>query len=746
MRRLLILCGLVLALAGNAAAQSAPGDGNSGAAAADKVSLPDPLTPQAIRDLLSAISDAQARKLLVEVLDGLAQKAAVPAPGEPARSGFAATIREGATGVVLSVRDTLARAPHLLAGLRKAGGNFVATHGWAKIGQTVGAVALAIAAGLAGEFLANRLAGNRRNRIDRSFVPTSLRGMLAALAERLFFDLGGLFVFFVVVRIVETQLIAPDMLSFSESFMFNLIVLPRLIAAFTGLLLSPGNAQWRLMNADDWTARFLVRQQIASVAFAGLATFLIGFQVANGVPLAETRLAAWATIVIFVWNAVVIVRAREGLRTMMAGWDKDITPAEAMVARFYPGAMLALLPAMFVLMEYLASVNRFDLLAGGQHYLTFFLISFAPAWDTAIRAIVRHMVPPMRGEGAAAQAAFRSSGRSWLRIGRVIVFGLIVLAIARIWNINLTNLAAAGVGAQFAGKLVEALVTLAAGYLVWEIAMSWIGRRLSNETIGERTAGEEDEGGGEAGSRLATVLPLLRLLLQAAIVVMTLLVALGQIGIDITPLLAGAGIVGLAIGFGAQTLVKDIVSGLFFLIDDAFRVGEYITVGGTEGTVEKISVRSLQLRHAEGLVHTIPYGEIAQVTNASRDWVIVKMKFTLPFDADLRKVKKIFKTIGADIMNESYAGDLLETFKMQGVGDVNDVGIVVRGKFTAKPGKQWLARKDIYSRIQRMFAENGIDFARREVRVNVSGGEGLGAAAREKVATAAAEAATAVAR
>ena len=94
--------------------------------------------------------------------------------------------------------------------------------------------------------------------------------------------------------------------------------------------------------------------------------------------------------------------------------------------------------------------------------------------------------------------------------------------------------------------------------------------------------------------------------LQATIIVMTALLALGQIGIDITPLLAGAGIVGLAIGFGAQTLVKDIVSGLFFLMDDAFRVGEYIVVGGTEGTVEKISLRSMQLRHTEGAVHTIP--------------------------------------------------------------------------------------------------------------------------------------------
>ena len=128
---------------------------------------------------------------------------------------------------------------------------------------------------------------------------------------------------------------------------------------------------------------------------------------------------------------------------------------------------------------------------------------------------------------------------------------------------------------------------------------------------------------------------------QAAICVIFGLLAIGALGIDITPLLAGAGILGLAIGFGAQKLVADIVSGAFFLIDDAFRAGEYLDVGGTMGTVEKISIRSMQLRHHRGLVNTVPYGSIEKVTNFSRDWVIMKLIFTVPFDTDPNKVKKL---------------------------------------------------------------------------------------------------------
>jgi small-conductance mechanosensitive channel len=208
------------------------------------------------------------------------------------------------------------------------------------------------------------------------------------------------------------------------------------------------------------------------------------------------------------------------------------------------------------------------------------------------------------------------------------------------------------------------------------------------------------------------------------VITITALIALGNVGIDITPLLAGADVVGLAIGFGAQKLVADVVSGVFFLIDDAFRTGEYVEVEGTLGTVEKISRRSLQLRHHRGAVHTIPYGEIPKITNYSRDWVIMKLRFTVPFETDLNKVKKIFKQIGADMMQvPEFAADMLQPFKSQGVLDVDDVGIVIRGKFMAKPGKQFTLRKEIYGRVQKAFEANGIQFARKEVRVKVDGAE-----------------------
>ena len=281
------------------------------------------------------------------------------------------------------------------------------------------------------------------------------------------------------------------------------------------------------------------------------------------------------------------------------------------------------------------------------------------------------------------------------------------------------SIATAGIGAQLAASLIEFMMIISIGYLIYELVSLYINRKLAAEMT---AAGYDPEnadfggdGGGSGGSRLSTVLPLILAVSRVAIVILFLLLGLSNIGVDTTPLLAGAGIVGLAIGFGAQKLVTDVVSGIFFLVDDAFRTGEYVEVEGTVGTVENISIRSMQLRHHKGPVHTIPYGEIPKITNYSRDWVIMKLRFTVPFDTDPNRVKKIFKKIGNDMLVHPDLGeDFLQPFKSQGVLEIDDVGMVIRGKFMAKPGKQFMIRKEIFNRVSAAFAENNIDFARRE--------------------------------
>jgi len=196
---------------------------------------------------------------------------------------------------------------------------------------------------------------------------------------------------------------------------------------------------------------------------------------------------------------------------------------------------------------------------------------------------------------------------------------------------------------------------------------------------------------------------------------------LAALGVDILPLLAGASVVGVAIGFGSQTLVRDIVSGAFFLMDDAFRLGEYIEVGSDKGVVEKINVRSVFLRHHRGALNILPYGEIKRLRNTSRDWIIHVMEFRLTYDTNIQTVKKIMKKIGEELAADpDYANDMLQPLKSQGVLATEDSAIVVRAKFTARPGgNSFVIRRVAYDKIIKAFRAAGIKFAHKEVTVNI---------------------------
>lgn len=231
--------------------------------------------------------------------------------------------------------------------------------------------------------------------------------------------------------------------------------------------------------------------------------------------------------------------------------------------------------------------------------------------------------------------------------------------------------------------------------------------------------GDDEEVHGDAvPSRLATVLPVLRGVVLGAVIGLTVLVVLARLGVDIGPLLAGFGILGLAFSFGSQTLVRDIVSGVFFMLEDAFRVGEYVDTGRLKGTVEKISLRSIQLRHQSGQIHTVPFGQISSLTNASRDWATVKFNVRLDHSADLEQARKAIKKTGIALMEDpEYGPHFIAPLKMQGVADITDTAIVIRLKFTGKPNQASMLQREALKRVYRALNDARIPFASNAVTV-----------------------------
>ena len=362
-------------------------------------------------------------------------------------------------------------------------------------------------------------------------------------------------------------------------------------------------------------------------------------------------------------------------------------------------------------------------------WLAVFIIALPLAIGVTQRSVV-HVLRPPGAEDATSNVpsvltvSIERGARALLIIGAVVL-------LARAWQVDFVSLTMQDTlfTRLVRGALSAVVIALIADF-VWSAIKTLIDRKLF-EAQGAGAADSED---ARHRARLRTLLPILRNVLSITVLAVAVMMALAAVGIEIGPLIAGAGVVGVAIGFGAQTLVKDIFSGVFYLIDDAFRVGEYIQSGSYKGTVESFSLRSIKLRHHRGPLYTVPFGELGAVQNMSRDWVIDKLTIGLTYDTDLDRVKKIVKEIGKELANDpEFAPHIIEPLKMQGVDQFGDYAIQVRMKMMTRPGEQFTIRRKAYALLKKAFDANGVQFAFPTVQV-AGNGDPQGAAARQALA------------
>ena len=707
---------------------------------AEAVEVPPELSPESIQSLVSNLDDEQT-EALVDLI-GLISTAAGNEAASAADQGPSAAEIVEAWFVAFSTNfeHHLGSFPDMLASLGEAIGLIFTGRDSGNVTFLIMVVVI-IAVGLGVEWLVNRPFVATRERI-RDASPDKLMDSLSLLSTRAALEIGGVIVF-AIVTLITTRILMDSALDqrVVSSFLLYVIVIPRLFGAIMHFVLAPRRPELRLVHVDSSSALFLERHLTGLVIFTGAVLFIGVVMVNNNVAHFDSA-RFWLGLVIHVWLIVLTLRARKGLTQIIEGGDENLTQGLKLMASWWPGLSAAFIAFNWFFLQFVLSAGHATL-SPQRSASAILLIVLAPFLDTIVRGVAGQLVPADDGSDEVVTRAREETRLCYIRIGRVLLLGLLIVAVGKLWGVSLTNIAEAGFGAKIAAKLVGALLIVAIGYFAWEITNLWINRRLARELPAE--GGEEAAEGGTGQTRMATVLPILRMTLQVTIIILTVLLTLSQLGVNIAPLLAGAGVLGLAIGFGAQTLVKDVVSGVFFLLDDAFRVGEFIAVGSTMGVVQKISVRSVHLRQDTGPIHIIPYGSMSQLTNNSRDYVTMKLPFIVTFDTNQDKVRKLFKQIGQEMMEvPELAEVLINPFKSQGAAEINDIGIVIRGKFTTVPGGQFLIRKEVYARVQKAFEANGIEFARREVRVRLPENmdtENLTGEQKEAIAAAASEAA-----
>jgi small-conductance mechanosensitive channel len=380
--------------------------------------------------------------------------------------------------------------------------------------------------------------------------------------------------------------------------------------------------------------------------------------------------------------------------------DAAVQPARHAVAPWLLSVCLVLIWALWV-----AGLMRlFSLMA---------VALLLPPAIMVAQAASRHVSRPPGGTDASASPGLMAV---YLDRGiRVILIVGAALLLARAWELDLVEMSGRDtlLTRLLRGALSSVVILLIAD-LIWQVVKTLIDRRLG-QAEASSPPGTED---AIKQARLRTLLPIFRNVVFVVLAAVAVMMVLSALGVEIGPLIAGAGIVGVAIGFGSQTLVKDVFSGVFYLLDDAFRVGEYIQSGSYKGTVESFGFRSVKLRHHRGPLFTVPFGVLGAVQNMSRDWVIDKMNVGITYDSDFDKAKKLIKQIGRDLAEDpDFAPHIIEPLKMQGVEQFGDYGIQIRLKMMTKPGEQFVIRRRALALIKQAFDQNGIRFALPTVQV-----------------------------
>ena len=220
----------------------------------------------------------------------------------------------------------------------------------------------------------------------------------------------------------------------------------------------------------------------------------------------------------------------------------------------------------------------------------------------------------------------------------------------------------------------------------------------------------EEKGDMEGKKRITTLSELLKTSMLVVLYIIFSLLILSQFGIDIAPLLAGAGIVGLAIGFGAQELVRDVISGFFMILENQIRVGDVVMINGTGGLVEKIEVRTITLRDFSGIVHIFQNGKINSLSNMTKEWSAAVFDIGIAYKEDPDKAMEVIKRVGEELQaDEEFKPNILEPIEVVGLDRFGESEVVIKARLKTIPGMQWGTARAFRKRLKNAFDQEGIE-------------------------------------
>ena len=478
------------------------------------------------------------------------------------------------------------------------------------------------------------------------------------------------------------------------------VALTLLAAAVARAVLVPLSPQLRVLPLGDRQAAYLAvwLRRFATVGVFGfVATDLLA-----GVGLPPAGAALLERLVGLALAAMAIVLVMQG-RQPVAAWIRDRESGGGALRNGLSDIwhVLAVIAVAMVFVAWALRVERsFAFLLEG--FAVSGLALFGALLASALGRRLLHRTFRVSADLAARFPGLETRANRYLSAAGSLlnaVVWLVALAVAlEAWGVDALGLALSAMGLDVIGRVVSVVVVAAVAIVAWELGDGAIASYLRR--------GEQ----GALSPRLQTLLPLVRNVLLVVIATIAAITVLAEIGLDIAPLLAGAGVVGLAIGFGAQTLVKDVITGAFVLFEDQFSVGDWIDVGGKMGGVESITIRTVRLRDLNGYIHTIPFGQISAVTNMMRDFGYAVIDVGIAYQENTDRVIEALREIDAEARRDPEIAECLSgDLEVLGVNALGDSSVTVRVRVRTLPGYQWGVRRNYLRLIKLRFDELGIE-------------------------------------
>lgn len=572
-------------------------------------------------------------------------------------------------------------------------------------------VAIVLFAGLAAEFAARKLLSIPRRRLEGKTSDT-LAKRVPPLAGRTVLDVLPLAAFAVAtygaLAVIETSR-TFGVLAVSW---INAYAIFRAVTALVRAFTSPAAPSLRLL---PWSDRASVSVLVGVRRFAAVAVFGY-FAVEAGALLGWSESAVEiVTFLIGVTLATIAVmfifRTRHPverwIRTRGSDHAEETAAAEsgwrAQLATLWPVFAIAYVIGVFVVwlldvedaFAFVARASAISLLVLGV------VFALLPMLD---RERLRDWLKGKARGSTSAQlrnhVARSTPVVSWVLRAAVLAIGLILLLQA--WNVDVFGWINRPAGRDFVVSLMNIGLILVAAAVVWQLATLAIEHYLM-----PRDAGGEII---ERSARARTLLPLFRRAAFIALSVVVALMILAEVGVSIGPLLASAGVIGLAVGFGAQKLVQDVITGAFILFEDAIAVGEVVNVAGTGGLVESISIRTIRLRDLGGNLHTIPFSAVDTVTNMTKDFSYYLLDIGIAYREDTDQVTEVVKEIVEEMRAEpEFASKILEPIEVLGVDQFADSAVIIKARIKTKPIQQWSVGRAFNRRMKRRFDELGVE-------------------------------------